>query len=154
MPSIVDVYTTMKGVLAGAGLSLPIRWRGDDKDSTGTAALPDTPAPFLYCNLQTDPGDIAGFGGGRGANLYRTSAQLYIYTFVPRGDGSEPLALEYGETVAVLYRSYRDAVVSVFAASVIAGGAGGELAPPGLSSAVNAYSYALVEILFSYDQIG
>jgi len=154
MPSITDVYASLKAILDVAGLSLPIRWRGDDTDSTGADALPDTPTPFLFCNLETDPGDIAGFGGGRGANLYRNPGYLYVYVFVPRGDGSEPLALEHGESVAVLYRSYRDSVVSVFAASVVAGGAGGTLAPPGLNSAVNAYSYALVEVLFHYDQVG
>lgn len=155
MPTITDAYSDVSMLLSAANLGLPIRWRGDDKDSTGAAALSDTPAPFLFCNLETEPGEIVGFGGGRGANLYRTWGYLYVYVFVPRGDGSEPLALGYGETVAAVFRSVRDAVLSVMAASVVAGGSGGELAPPGLNNnAVNSYSYALVEIRIYFDQVG
>jgi hypothetical protein len=44
--------------------------------------------------------------------------------------------------------------VSCFGASVIAGGDGALLQPPGLRSEVNAYFYAVAEIDMMFDLIG
>lgn len=153
MSTAADVQTLLRGLLA-AGTALPIRWRGDDTDSSGEGALPDVPSSFLFCDFETDPATIAGFGGGRGANLYRTTGRLDVFIFVPRGDGADGVALGHAEDVAAIFRSYRDATLSCFAGSVLSGKAVGELRPPGMASEVNAYSYAIAEIELWYDQVG
>lgn len=152
MTTATQAYNALRGVLED-GLAIPLRWQNEDADSDGNAALPDTPATFAYVEFNPDPGELVSFGGGRGSNRYRNPARLDIYVFVPRGQGAA-VAMNYAETAAALLRSYRDDDVSCFAASVIAGGSGADLAPPGLVSEVNAYYYALAEVDLFYDQIG
>lgn len=153
MTTASAAYTVLRNRLA-ANTSLPIRWRGDDTDSAGSGDLPDTPTTFLFCWFEPMPAVIAGFGGGRGANLYRNQALLNIFVFVPRGDGSETVALDHGETIAAIFRSFRDSDVSCFGASVLSGGPGSDIAPPGLRSEVNLYSFALIEVELHFDQTG
>jgi hypothetical protein len=70
-----------------AGLTA-LRWQNQNEDSTGAIALPDTPAAFAYVEFETDPQQLAGYGGGRGANLYRNPARLQILVFVPKRAGA------------------------------------------------------------------
>lgn len=126
--------------------------------STGRAALPDTPAAFIFTEFHTDRAELVSFGSGRGQNRYRNPARLDIFVFVPRGEGLQS-ALDKAEAAAALFRSYRDDNVSCFEATVYPGGMGGEIArqlsAPGLRQLeVNNYFYAIAEVDMWFDQIG
>lgn len=152
MATASEAFAVLRGILE-AGLLLPLRWQNEDADSGGAVALPDTPAAFVYTIFEPQRAELVSFGGGRGQNRYRNPATLDMFVFVPRGQGLA-VAMDYAETAATLFRSYRDTTVSCFAATVYAGGSGAELRPPGLASEVNAYFYAAVEVELFYDLIG
>jgi hypothetical protein len=130
------------------GQPVALRWQNE----TG-APLPDAPAPFVYTEILNDGATLAGFGGGRGSNLYRNRAFVEAYVFVPVGwglDAAEAIA----EQIAVLFRSYRDTEISCFEATVIPGGDGSTLKPPGLASEVGQYFWCGCEIRLHFDQVG
>jgi hypothetical protein len=132
---------------------VPFRWQNEASDSLGNASLPDEPSPFVYCEFLVEQSTIAGFGGGRGSNLYRNFARLVAYVLVPKNSGMDE-AESIAEQIAALFRSYRDATISCFEATVYPGGDGATLKPAGLSSPVGAYFYASVEVSLFFDQIG
>lgn len=125
-----------------------LRFQNEDGDP-----LPDEAAPFIYTEFLTDRGSIAAFGGGRMNNRYRNPARIEAYIFVKRGDGNA-VALEIAEQFATIFRSYRDADISCFDASVLPGGDGADLKPKGITSRVSNYFYACVEVSLFYDLIG
>lgn len=153
MTTASQAYAALRGIIEAGITSIPLRWQNEDEDSQGNVALPDTPAAFIYGEFVADLAELVSFGGGRGSNRYRNPARLDLYVFVPRGQGLT-VALDYAETAAALLRSFRDEDVSCFGASVIAGGDGALLQPPGLRSEVNAYFYAVAEIDMMFDLIG
>ena len=118
-----------------------------------TIGAPELLATMLRLAIFTVPSEVASTGGGRYNNIFRNPARLDIYIFVPRGWGLPP-ALDYAEQAAALFRSFRDDKVSCFDATVYAGGDGRGLTPPGLTSEVGNYFYAVVEANVWYDQIG
>ena len=113
------------------GNAVGLRWQNEDGDR-----LPDTPAPFIYTEFLADPAQLVSFGGGRTANRYRHPARIDFYIFVPRGWGLAE-ATTIAETVAALFRSFRDTDISCFEATVYPGGSGSDLKPPGLDSEVD-----------------
>lgn len=127
---------------------IALRWQNEDGDP-----LPDTPANFLYTEMVTDPQFLAGFGGGAGANLWRNPARIDCYAFVPRGEGIA-VATDLAETIAALFRGYRDNDLQCFDATVYPLGAGSSIKPPGLSSEVDNYYCAVAEIALHFDLIG
>jgi hypothetical protein len=153
MTTTSQAYKILRGRLEAANSLPPLRWQGEDEDSLGNAALPDIPAPFLYTEFITEPGDLVSFGGGRYRNRYRHPARLDIYVFVPRGWGLVP-ATDYAETAASLFRSYRDDDVSCSTANVYPGGDGAMLKPIGMPSEVTNYFWATTEIELFFDLIG
>lgn len=149
MTTATQAFTVIRTRLeANQPSGLGLRWQNEDGE-----ALPDTPAPFAYIEFLTDPAFLASFGGGRSANRYRNRARITAYVFVPRGQGLT-VATDYAEQVATVFRSYRDADISCFDASVYPGGNGADIKPPGLDSAVDNYFYAVAEISLFFDQIG
>jgi hypothetical protein len=135
-----------------AGLSA-FRFQGEDADTNGDVELPDTPAAFAYVEFLAEPAQLVSYGGGRGANRYRHPMRIVFYVFVPRGVGLS-VATDLAEQLATLFRSYRDDDISCFDATVYPGGNGADLKPPGLSSEVNNYFWASVEVSGFYDLIG
>jgi hypothetical protein len=133
--------------IALRAVPVPFRWQNE------AAQLPDTPATFVYCEFLTGRARVAGYGGGRGRNLYRNPATFTAYVFVPKDSGLDD-AEAIAEQIAALFRSYRDDSISCFDASVHPGGDGAELKPPGLASVVGNYFYAVAEISLHFDQIG
>lgn len=125
-----------------------LRWQNEDGD-----ALPNTPAPFLYIEIDSDGQSLVAFGGGIGANLWRNQARVDCYAFVPRGEGLKE-ATDLAETMAALFRGYRDGDLQCFDASVYPLGAGTNIKPPGLSSEVDNYYVAVAEIALHFDQLG
>jgi hypothetical protein len=125
-----------------------LRWQSEDQ-----GPLPDTPAAFAYTEFVTDASAVVSFGGGRAQNRYRNPARLDVYVFVPRG-GDLADALTLGESVASIFRSYRDADVSCFDATVYPFGNGSDLKPPGMSSDVGSYYCVVVEVSLFFDLIG
>lgn len=140
-------------IIDSESLPVPFRWQNEAADSQGNAALPDTPSPFVYCEFITEPGRLAAFGGGQGQNLYRNPARLDAYVFIPRGEGMDE-AESIAEQIAVLFRSYRDANISCFDATVYPGGDGSSITPTGLSSPVGNYFFAVTEVSLYFDQTG
>lgn len=150
MTDLVGAYDAVVARLTGegSGIDIPIRWQDDQAEP-----LPDTPAAFVYVEIETERGGIAGFGGGRGANLFRNPCWVMAYVFVPKGQGARVVG-GLAETIAARLRSFRDADISCFEGTVLFVGSGAALKPPGLRSDVGAYSCAIAEIAMSYDQIG
>lgn len=134
--------------LEAAALPWPLRWQGED-----APALPDTPAAFVFVDFVVDRGQFVAFGGGRFNNLQRNTASIVLYVFVPNGEGMAS-ATDKAETLAALFRSYRDADISCFAASVIPGGPGSVMRPPGTDSEVDNYYFAAVDVDMHFDTIG
>lgn len=126
---------------------LPMYWQNEK------TTLPDDPTPFVYFEWITDRAEMAGFGGGRSANLYRNAGELVGYVFIPNDWGLAE-GLTRAETVASAFRSYRSDAISCFGASVEPLGRGADMIPPGLSSAVGNYSVVMVLCEMHYDQIG
>ncbi len=153
MTTASGAFAVIKSRLEGGGLSVPLRWQNEDKDSTGQVELPDTPTTFIYSEFLTDPSRLVSFGGGRGSNRYRNPARFVSYVFVPKGDGLA-IATNKAEAVAALFRSYRDSDISCFDATVYPGGDGASLKPPGLNSEVNNYFWACCETRLFFDLIG
>ena len=153
MTTATQAYAALRARLEAnvptyGGSPIALRWQNEDG-----GPLPDEPSPFIYCEFIAERGRLASFGGGRGNNMYRNPAVLDMFVFVPKGWGLPP-ATDIAETAATLFRSYRDADVSCFDASVLPGGDGADLKPPGLSSEVGNYFWAAVEVSLHYDQIG
>lgn len=132
----------------GETRTIGLRWQGESG-----GPLPDIPAPFAWTAFAGDQGRLAGFGDGRGANLYRNGGQIEAYVFVPM-DWGAAVALAIAEQYAALFRSYRDATMSCFDATVDPGGPGAMLKPPGFDSEVEGYWYCGVVVSLYYDQIG
>jgi hypothetical protein len=153
MTTTSEAYRALRALLEAEPSLPPLRWQNEDEDSLGAVALPDTPAPFLLTEFDTEPGEMVAFGGGRGQNRYRNPARLDIFVFIPKGWGVTH-ATDIAETAAALYRSYRDDKVSCFASTVFPGGDGAALKPPGLPSEVTNYWWAAVEVELFFDQIG
>jgi hypothetical protein len=144
------VLTAAPAILDAHGNTLPFRFQNEDG-----GPMPDMPAAFAYVIFDVQgagQGPVA-FGGGRFQNTYRNQALLTVYVFVPAGEGLA-IAADLAEQVAARTRSYRDADVSCFAASVHPYGHGSALAPPGMNSEVNSYYAAVAETVLHYDQIG
>lgn len=133
---------------ANSEIALPKYWQDENNND-----LPDTPTPFVYFEWITERAELAGFGGGRGANLYRNTGELVGYVFIPVGWGLAE-GLSRAETVAAAFRSYRDDYISCFGASVEPLGRGADMIPPGLSSAVGNYTVVMVLCEMHYDLIG
>lgn len=143
----VRTRLTNAGIAYG-GAAVPLRWPNE-----AGGPLPDVPAPFIYTEFNSDRAILAGYGGGRGDNLYRNPARIEAYVFVPKGVGLDA-AEAIAEQIATLFRSYRDADISCFDATVYPGGDGADLTPAGLSSEVGNYFWASVEVRLHFDQVG
>lgn len=151
MTTAATAYSELRTLLTNNKPSAvsALAWEGDN-----AAELPDTPAPFAFGQFDVDDSYIAGFGGGRGSNLYRNPAVFSIFLFVPTGYGNAE-TMTLAESIATLFRSYRSSNVSCFAATVRPGGAAKNYAPPGLDTEVAGnYEFCLVEILLHFDLIG
>lgn len=153
MTTTSEAYGILRQRISTAPGLPPIRFQNEDEDSAGNVGLPNTPAAFLYCEFETDSGEMVGFGGGAGANLYRVAAWFDVYCFVPKGWGLT-YATDTAELVAQLFRSFRDPQISCFAASARPGGDGSSLRPPGLPSDVSNYFWAATEVRLSFDAVG
>lgn len=140
-------------IVDSASAAVALRWQNEEADSTGQVELPDVPAPFVYTEILIGRGSLAGYGSGRGGNLYRNPIEVNAFVFVPRGVGLDA-AEAIAEQIAVLLRSHRDSTVSLFDATVQPGGDGADLKPPGLSSEVGNYFVVVVDATGFFDQIG
>lgn len=150
MTTVSDAHALVKARIEGnkPAAVTALRWQNEDGDP-----LPDTPAPFLYTELVTDPQFLAGFGGGTGSNRWRNPARIDCYAFVPRGEGLAA-ATDIAEAIATLFRGYRSNDLQCFEATVYPLGAGSSIKPPGLSSEVDNYYCAVCEASMHFDQIG
>jgi hypothetical protein len=147
MTTIATAFAALRTRAEAQITTMPLKWPNENNE------LPDTAEPFVYFDIDTFPTGIASFGGGRGANRYRNSAEFRAYVFVPVDWGMNE-ALTRGETVAAAFRSFRSDDVSCFGAGVHPVGKGTEIIPPGLESAAGNYACAAVIVDMFFDQIG
>ncbi|MEP9389658.1 hypothetical protein [Mesorhizobium sp. KR9-304] len=148
MTTITQARAAVRSRIEAAGLTVSLRWQNEDG-----GPLPGQPSAFVYTEFNTEKGNIAGYGGGRGGNLYRNRANVESWVFVPKGEGLTQ-AESIAETIAALFRSYRDSYISCFDATVYPGGDGAALTPPGMHSDVGNYFWAAVEVSLHFDQVG
>ena len=143
-----EAIAAVRARLDAGGFSFPLYYDGDD-----APILPDTPAIFGYVEFRNQGSVVAAYGGGRGANVYRNSALVYVFVFSPIGSGLET-ATATAEPVAAQLRSWRDDVISCFNSDVVDLITGSQMTVPGLRNEVNNYMCAIVECSLIYDQIG
>ena len=155
MSTLAQVIASLKArdaamiTMFGTAPSRLVYWDKDEKP-----VLPNEPAPWVFFYLETGrPGQPAGYGGGRGQNLYRTDGDLTGLIFLPKGYGLEEHAA-YGEHVAAAFRSHRDSYVSCFGVEPQPAVDGSSLKPPGLDSEVVNYDCIVVQVPFHYDHVG
>lgn len=145
---LAAVWEAIKTRAADQITLLPMYWPREPNE------FPDTPSAFVYFDLTVDRTRApVAFGGGRGSNLYRYSAELTGFLMVPRNFTVEKEAV-LAEHIAVAFRSYRDAVISCFAATTSPAGEGEKLVPPGVHSAADQYNCTAVSIALTFDQVG
>lgn len=148
LPAVLARLAESPAVQGTTGAALQCRYQDD-----GLGDLPDEPTEFAYIeheNFGSGRGP-AGYGGGRGANLYRNEGLITIYAFSPKGQGTHT---QLAENIATRLRSFRSDTMSCFSADVHPIGDGSSLRPPGLQSEVSNYSCAIVEVAIHFDQIG
>lgn len=144
-------YALLKGIATSnqpAGLTEGYRWENEDGEP-----LPDEPAPFAFGTFAVDRQQLIAVGGGLGQNLYRYRGYFTLYVFGPKNKGLTQTS-DLAETLAAHYRSYRSGDVTVWSASALPGGDGAAIKPPGLSSEVGNYFFAVCEVELTFDQIG
>lgn len=148
MATTAEAIATIRTLLDGGGFAFPLYYHGES-----SVVLADVPATFGVVVFDNMGSVLAGFGGGRGNNLYRNSALVSVYVFAPFGYGQQDVALQ-AEPIADRLRSYRDDVVSIFNADVKPFGPGADFSVTGLSNEVSNYQCALVEASLIFDEIG
>ena len=156
-----EAYDALRALLEGGAPAAvtAFRWQNEDEDSEGELTLPDEPAPFVYAEFSgIRSGGWIENGHGRGGNRHRHPAILDLYVFTPRGEGLRQAdgsgCLDIADDLAALLRPYNQGGVTVERVTVGPGGAGAELAPPGLRSEVGRYFWAFVSVDLYFDLIG
>jgi hypothetical protein len=152
MTTVSQARGVVRSRIEAGGLNVTLRWPNED-----AGPIPGQPEPFVYTEFNVERGNVAGYGGGRGNNLYRNMARVEAYVFVPKGEGLTQ-AETIAEQIAALFRSYRDTDISCFDATVYPGGDGAELTPTGMrqseSGNIGNYFWASVEVSLHFDQVG
>jgi len=150
MATFSDAIDVIQTRLKAAITDLELRWQNENG-----LPMPDIPAPFIFVAIEREPKStyLAGFGAGRGANLWRNPAYIVAYAFVPKNQGLKT-ATDLAERVGAVFRSYRDDMISCFESSIEPGGDGASMKPPGLASEVGNYFWSLSQTTFFFDQIG
>ncbi len=141
-PTIAQAYDAMRGRLTTL-TPLPVYWQNENN------ILPATATPFAFALFTAFGQNIASYGGGRGANRWRTDGDLEIFVFVPVGNGL-PQALDYAEQMAAIFRGQRFDGVSCDSAAVDPHAA----VPSSLPDASGNYYAASAVVSFYFDQIG
>lgn len=119
-------------------VAVPLRWENEP------APLPATPASYLYVEIVGEGEGIVGYGGGRGANLWRHEGAILAHALVPEMSGTQA-AYGYAEDAAAIFRGQRFDEVSCGAAAVLGGA----------SKADNGnYWQVTCRIEFHFDRVG
>lgn len=143
---VASVIASLKAIAAQI-TSVPVFWRNDNN------VLPDPPAAFIFFEFESERGSIAGYGSGRGNNLYRYPGEVLGWLAVERARGLE-FGLAIAEPIAALFRSYRDSHVSIFEASVRPITGITDAAPSAMQDISGNYDWYLIEVNLSFDQVG
>lgn len=147
MTTTSGAFDVIRARATALGLPYPLFYQGE------SFVVPDDFGTFGYVELIVERSAIVAFGGGAGANVHRHPATLSAYVFVAAGSGLK-VATDAAELFAAGFRSYRDANISCFTATVRPGGDASQMKPPGMSSAVDGYYWAEVEVELFFDLIG
>lgn len=114
MATLADVHAAVKARIAANFTAIAVRYANENNQ------LPDTPAPFVFVEIDLDPSFNAAYGGGRGQNRHRTTGELLAHFMWPVGWGVED-AFAKAEEFAALFRNYRDSTMSCFAGGPMPG---------------------------------
>lgn len=145
-----QAYSAIRGRIE-ASITIPLYWQGENGPP-----LPNPPAPFAFImfNNEGSGGYPISFGGGVGNNTYRNQCLVEAFCFSPSND-TLLSALGVAESIAALFRSYRDEYVSCFSADVIPIGPGSSISLPGMSDTIFAdYQCVVAEVEMFFDQVG
>lgn len=116
MTTVAEAQTLIRTRAEANFAAYPLRWKNEP------APLLDAPTAFVFVELIVEDASFVAFGGGRGANLQRSTGRIEAHFFLPLGipDSGTALtaALNNAEAFAAVFRSYRDTVISCFAAEV------------------------------------
>lgn len=154
MTTASDAYGVIRSVIEANvpndqnGRPIDLRFYGDQ-----APLLPSIPQPFAFILFDASRASVIEVGGGRGANRHRNPGIAAIYLFVPQ-DWTLKVATDLAESIATLFRSYRQNGVSCESATVYPGGLGSQMKPPGTDSEVDNYMWACCEIEFYFDLTG
>jgi hypothetical protein len=114
MPTVAAVQSAIRTRLEANFTAITVRWKNED------FILPDTPAPFVLVELIVEDHSIAGYGGGRLANLWRTDARIEAHVFMIAGTAMAT-GLGYAEDICAVFRSQRVDDISYGGAEVFPG---------------------------------
>ncbi len=127
--------------------SVPVFWTKENN------VLPDPPKPFVFFELEVERQRIVSVGGGRGANLYRCPCELLGWLAVGRGRGAE-YGAGLAESIAAVFRSFRDGDVSCGAATPRPVTGVTETAAGSMRASAGNYDWYLITVRLHFDQIG
>lgn len=114
MTTASEALTAIKAQ-AATFTAIPIRWANDND-----GPVPDDPTAFVYAHFVIDREDIAGYGGGRGSNLWRCYGYVEFIVMTLLDSGMED-GLVYADQLASLYRGQRLSEISFWEATVSPG---------------------------------
>lgn len=140
MTTVATVHAAIKSRLAAQLPAVTFRYQNE------TAPLPDTPATYVFVELNVLKQNLAGFGGGRFANLYRSDGFILALILMPISTAGVDAGLQLAEQVAAVFRSYRDSDISCVDATV--------RPEIGRTEEGNYTMVASVEVTVTFDQIG
>ena len=145
MATLAQVKAAVRARLDANFTAIPVRYQREDTEPPRD--IDGRPQPFVFVEFDLDGPEYAGFGGGRGANLQRVTGDILAHVMVPVGWGDAD-ADGWGETIAALFRSYRDSsdLFSCFAAEPI----------PGTGKTEDgSYAHAVMVVIdMHYDKVG
>lgn len=109
MAEFDEVAALIRTKVEAAAAPLAVHFRNENN------VLPAVPVPYCVCEPINENAFFAGFGGGRGQNLQRTTGRLEVHLLWPKGKGYRE-ALIAGKAIKNAFVGYRDGVISCFAA--------------------------------------
>ena len=111
MTTVAAAQAVIRARLEAQLPALSFKWQNE------SFIVPNTAAPFAHVELIVEGMEFAGFGGGRFANLQRTTGRIEAQVMV-RANTAVATGYATAEDIAAVFRSFRDEDISCFTAEV------------------------------------
>lgn len=98
MTTVADVQSAMRARAEANFTAIPLAFKNEDYE------LPATPAAFAFVELNVVDHGLVAFGGGAGANMQRSEAEIEAQILVPIGQGVAD-GLAWAEQFAAVFRA-------------------------------------------------